>query len=75
MIKFIRHKQIKTGAFSGAVNFLARWARDERGSTAIEYGLIGTLIFLAIISSAYLFGQNMSNMFNYVSAVIDANLL
>lgn len=31
--------------------------RDERGATAVEYGLILALVFLAMIGSASAFGQ------------------
>lgn len=31
---------------------LSRFARDERGATAIEYGLIAALVFLALFAGA-----------------------
>ena len=37
------------------------WA-DERGATAIEYGLIGAMIFLVIITSVTAFGNKASNV-------------
>ncbi|MBA4803492.1 MAG: Flp family type IVb pilin [Brevundimonas sp.] len=44
--------------------FLSRFRRDEDGATAIEYGLIIALIFLAIVSALTAFGNATSGMFN-----------
>jgi pilus assembly protein Flp/PilA len=35
---------------------------DRRGATAIEYGLICSLIFLAIVTAMTSFGNNTSSM-------------
>lgn len=43
--------------------FLARFAQDESGATAIEYGLIAALIGVAIISGAQLVGTNLNSLF------------
>ena len=40
---------------------------DERGATAIEYGLIATLIALAAISTITNIGHNLSTTFNTVA--------
>ena len=45
---------------------------DEGGATAIEYGLICGLIFLAIVSAVTLFADEATNMFNYISDTIGA---
>ncbi|KCZ57127.1 MULTISPECIES: Flp family type IVb pilin [Hyphomonas] len=37
---------------------LALWATDERGATAIEYGLILALIFVAIVGGVTVLGDN-----------------
>ncbi len=37
--------------------------RDDGGATAVEYGLIGTLIALAIIGAAGLVGTNLNALF------------
>ena len=42
--------------------FFARFANDESGATAIEYGLIAALIAVVIISGATLVGSNLNNM-------------
>ena len=44
--------------------FLTRLLRDERGATAIEYGLIIALIFLVILSALTAFGATGSGVFN-----------
>ncbi|WP_293802399.1 Flp family type IVb pilin [uncultured Bosea sp.] len=36
--------------------------RDERGATAIEYGLVAGLISITIIASATLYGTSVSTM-------------
>ena len=44
--------------------FLTRFLRDDSGATAIEYGLIISLIFLAIVVSLTAFGNTSSGLFN-----------
>jgi pilus assembly protein Flp/PilA len=44
--------------------FLTCFLRDERGATAIEYGLIIALIFLVILSALTAFGATGSGVFN-----------
>lgn len=48
-------------------NLLTRFAKDESGATAIEYGLIATLIGVAIIAGASLLGTNLNNLFSSVA--------
>lgn len=43
---------------------LARFLADDSGATAIEYGLIISLIFLVILSSVTAFGNRASEIFN-----------
>jgi pilus assembly protein Flp/PilA len=40
--------------------FIARFARDESGATAIEYGLIVALIAVVIITAFTAVGNNLS---------------
>ena len=49
-------------------NLFARFVADESGATAIEYGLIASLISVAIISAATSLGKNIGSTFNNVSA-------
>jgi pilus assembly protein Flp/PilA len=40
---------------------------SEKGVTAIEYGLIASLIAVAIIVAITLVGANLSGIFNYIA--------
>ena len=44
--------------------FLARFGRDDSGATAIEYGLILSLMFLVILGALNAFGATGSGIFN-----------
>lgn len=46
---------------------IRRFAQDERGATAIEYGLIASLVALAVIASMITFGNALGGMFNDVA--------
>ena len=54
------------------VKFLKILGRDERGATAVEYGLILALIFLAMIGAVQSFGTQTITMWNNVEAAIVA---
>jgi pilus assembly protein Flp/PilA len=43
------------------------FVRDERGVTAIEYGLIAALVALAIIGGVTLLGTDLGNTFNTIA--------
>lgn len=45
----------------------ARFFADESGATAIEYGLIASLISVAIIAAALTMGTKLSSTFTQVS--------
>ncbi len=47
-----------------------RLTRDESGATAIEYGLIVALIFLAIIGGLSSFATNENAMYTHISNTI-----
>jgi pilus assembly protein Flp/PilA len=47
-------------------NLFSRFVRDESGATAIEYGLIATLIAVAIIGVLGSVGTALSTTFNNV---------
>ena len=49
----------------------ARFARDESGATAIEYGLIATLIGVAIIAGATTLGGKLNSTFTAISGAIN----
>ena len=44
--------------------------RDERGATAVEYGLMVALIAIVIIAAVTLLGQNISGLFNSAATAI-----
>ena len=46
---------------------IARFAKDESGATAIEYGLIAALIALAIVTAGGALGNKLSNQFNKIA--------
>ncbi len=44
----------------------SRFLKDESGATAIEYGLIASLIAVAIITGASSLGNNLSSSFTFI---------
>jgi len=54
------------------MNLFKRFASDESGATAIEYGLIATLIGVAIILGASAVGTNLNGVFNALSGKMTA---
>jgi len=48
-------------------SLLTRFAKDESGATAIEYGLIATLIAVAIIVGARLVGTQLNIVFDNIA--------
>ena len=48
--------------------FISRFARDEAGATAIEYGLIAALIAVVIIGAVTTVGTKLTSTFGKVSA-------
>lgn len=44
--------------------------KNEKGATAIEYGLIAALIAVAIISAVTAVGTNLSGTFNKVATAV-----
>jgi pilus assembly protein Flp/PilA len=49
-----------------------RFANDESGATAIEYGLIATLISVAIIAGAMALGNKLNEVFNGLADTMNA---
>jgi pilus assembly protein Flp/PilA len=47
--------------------FIKRLSSDEKGATAIEYGLIAALIAVVIIGAVSLVGSDLGNTFNNVA--------
>jgi pilus assembly protein Flp/PilA len=49
-------------------NLIKRFAKDESGATAIEYGLIAAGISLAIIAAVNSLGTALSSKFSAISS-------
>ena len=49
---------------------MIRFWSCERGTTAVEYGLIVSLIFLAIVTAVNLFASNANTMFQHIGNTI-----
>ena len=47
--------------------FAAGFVADERGATAIEYGLIAALIAVVVITALTSIGTNLSGKFNTIA--------
>lgn len=54
-----------------ASKLFARFAKDESGATAIEYGLIAALIAVALITGATTLGSKLNTQFNTVSTKLN----
>ena len=52
-------------------NLIKRFAQDEDGATAIEYGLIAALIAVAIIGAVTALGDSLSSNFAEIGSKID----
>ncbi|MCM4076368.1 Flp family type IVb pilin [Paractinoplanes hotanensis] len=57
-------------------HYLTAWlqshlpAKDEEGATAVEYGLLVSLVAVVIIVGATVFGQQISDLFGAVAGKI-----
>lgn len=47
-----------------------QFADDEEGATAIEYGLIVALIFLAVVGAIKQFSNSTSDMYSEISEAV-----
>ena len=52
---------------------LFRILKDEQGATAIEYGLILAMVFLAMIVGVSQFGQTTIEMWNNVADAVSGS--
>jgi pilus assembly protein Flp/PilA len=50
--------------------FVSRFAKNESGATAIEYGLIVALIAVVIIGAVTTVGTNLSTKFNTIATTV-----
>jgi pilus assembly protein Flp/PilA len=51
-------------------NLILRFAKDESGVTAIEYGLIAGLISVVIIAAVTAVGQDLLTVFNNIATAL-----
>jgi pilus assembly protein Flp/PilA len=51
-------------------NFLLRFAKDDTYVTVIEYGLIASLIAVAIITAVTLVGTNLTTQFSAIATAL-----
>ncbi|TLM85919.1 Flp family type IVb pilin [Pseudarthrobacter sp. NamE5] len=51
-------------------NLMTRLRREEKGATAVEYGIMVALIAVAVIVAVTLLGGNLSKMFNDVAGKV-----
>ncbi|MBB2971970.1 Flp family type IVb pilin [Mesorhizobium sp. RMAD-H1] len=51
-------------------NLFIRFAKDESGATAIEYGLIAALVSVAVIGGASVLGNNINTKFGEIATAV-----
>ena len=54
------------------MTMFARLLKDESGATAIEYGLIASLIAVAIIAGAKALGTSINGMFSNLANKVNS---
>jgi pilus assembly protein Flp/PilA len=52
--------------------FFSRFARNESGATAVEYGLIAALIGVVIIGGATALGKALTNKFSGIATNVSS---
>jgi pilus assembly protein Flp/PilA len=63
-------QQVESKGDMSMKTILRKFCKDEKGATAIEYGLIAALIAVVLITTLGLLGNNMSSRFNQISSKI-----
>ncbi len=53
---------------------LRSFLKCERGATAVEYGLIIALVFLAIMVAVNQLAQDMNGMYGYIGSALSNSL-
>jgi pilus assembly protein Flp/PilA len=53
------------------MNIFARFAQDESGATAIEYGLIAALISVGIIAAVSILGNGLTGVFEEINTQLN----
>jgi pilus assembly protein Flp/PilA len=47
-----------------------KFLNDERGASAVEYGLLVAMVAAVIVGAVTLLGGNLSQTFNYVASIV-----
>ena len=55
-------------------NLVTRFANDESGATAIEYGLIAALVGVAIIGGATILGSKLDLLFSNIGGKLNVTV-
>jgi len=55
------------------VQTLRQFIRDEEGVTAIEYGLIASLVAVALIAGATTLGTKLDAMFTFIAGKLKSS--
>jgi pilus assembly protein Flp/PilA len=55
---------------AAVIEAAARFGNDERGATAIEYGLISGLVFLAIVLGIQSYADSMNGVYSAIETAI-----
>lgn len=50
---------------------ISGFLRDDSGATAIEYGLIVALVFLAVVTSVNTFASNTNDMYSEIVSALN----
>ncbi len=66
------HNQTTQKEFPVMFKLIRRFAEDEDGATAIEYGLIAALVSVAAIGALTAMGNSLGTMFNTVSSALSS---
>jgi pilus assembly protein Flp/PilA len=61
---------MRTFLISSRVRLGGALRRNDRGATAVEYGLMVALIAIVIIAAVTLLGQNLLAIFNNIAGAI-----
>jgi len=69
-----RSAHIAPALGAGMRTMVKRLVDDTSGATAIEYAMIAALIFVVIISTVALIGENQTAMYAYIGDHITAAL-
>ena len=49
---------------------LLKFLRDEKGASAVEYGLLVALIAAVIVGAVTLLGGNLKATFDYIASIV-----